>query len=102
MANQQNQGQQLQIDLPKEVADGVYSNLVMIAHSPSEFAFDFINMLPGKPKANVVSRVVLTPENAKRLLFALQDNVKKYEQHFGTIQERQQTGLTFNMPAADA
>jgi hypothetical protein len=98
----QNKGQQLEIELSKEVADGIYSNLVMIAHSPSEFVFDFINMLPGKPKANVVSRVVLTPEHSKRLLLALQDNIAKYEKQFGKIQDKAQGGNTFRMPGAEA
>lgn len=76
---------QLQIDLTPEVAEGVYANLAIIAHSSSEFVFDFISVMPGLPKATVKSRVIMTPEHAKRLLGALQDNIAKYETHFGQI-----------------
>ncbi len=71
--------QQLNIELSEEVAQGIYSNLAVITHSASEFIIDFIRIMPGIPKANVKSRVILTPEHAKRLLLALQDNIKKYE-----------------------
>ncbi len=70
--------QQLNIELSEEVAQGIYSNLAVITHSASEFIIDFIRIMPGIPKANVKSRVILTPEHAKRLLLALQDNIKKY------------------------
>ncbi|MDR3328026.1 MAG: DUF3467 domain-containing protein [Prevotellaceae bacterium] len=76
---------QLQIDLSPEVAEGIYANLAIISHSMSEFVVDFARMMPGLPKANVKSRVILTPENAKRLLLALQDNVVKYESMHGKI-----------------
>lgn len=81
----QNKDNQLQIELSPEVAEGTYANLAIITHSSAEFVVDFIRMLPGLPKANVKSRVVLAPEHAKRLLFALQDNIVKYEKAFGTI-----------------
>jgi hypothetical protein len=78
--NIQNPNQnQIQIELTEEVAQGTYSNLVVIAHSASEFILDFIRLVPGVPKAKVKSRIIMTPDNAKRLLFALQDNIKKYE-----------------------
>ena len=76
---------QLQIELTPEVADGVYANLAIIAHSSSEFVFDFVSVMPGMSKANVKSRLIMTPEHAKRLLGALQDNIAKYEAHFGQI-----------------
>ncbi|MCQ2329362.1 MAG: DUF3467 domain-containing protein [Paludibacteraceae bacterium] len=79
------QKQELQIEITPEVADGVYSNLAVIAHSTSEFIVDFLIMTPGAPKAKVKSRVLMTPENAKRLMAALQDNIKKYESQFGEI-----------------
>jgi hypothetical protein len=79
------QQNQINIELSEEVAEGTYSNLVMIAHSNSEFVLDFIRMMPGVPKAKVKSRVVMTPEHAKRLLGALNDNIKKYEANFGSI-----------------
>lgn len=77
---------QLQIDLSQEVSQGVYSNFAIISHSSSEFVVDFATLLPGLPKAQVRSRVLLAPEHAKRLLAALQENVLKYEQEFGKIQ----------------
>lgn len=76
---------ELSIELSAEVAEGIYSNLAIISHSTSEFVIDFVRIMPGTPKANVKSRIILTPEHAKRLLFALQDNVSKYEQHNGKI-----------------
>lgn len=76
---------QLQIELKEEVAKGTYANLAIITHSTSEFIIDFVSVMPGTPKAGVQSRIVMTPENAKRLLFALQENVMKFEHHFGTI-----------------
>lgn len=82
---EQRKENQLNIALSPEVAEGVYSNLAIISHSSSEFVLDFVRIMPGTPKANVKSRVILTPEHAKRLLFALQDNITKYEQHFGKI-----------------
>ena len=78
---------QINIELSEEIAEGVYANLAMIAHSNSEFVIDFIRMMPGVPKAKVKSRVVITPEHAKRLLHALQDNIEKYEHTFGTIKQ---------------
>lgn len=82
---------QINIELSEEVAEGQYVNLAMIAHSSSEFVVDFIRMMPGVPKAKVKSRVVLTPEHAKRLLAALSDNVKKYEEHHGMIKQSDDT-----------
>lgn len=76
---------QINIELSEEVAEGEYANLAMIAHSNTEFVIDFIRLMPGVPKAKVKSRIVITPEHAKRLLGALQDNVNKYEEMFGTI-----------------
>lgn len=75
----------LQIEISPEVAQGTYANLAMIAHSASEVIMDFVCMMPGMPKANVKSRVVMVPEHAKRLLYALQDNINKYERTFGEI-----------------
>ena len=78
---------QINIELSEEIAEGVYANLAMIAHSNSEFVIDFIRLMPGVPKAKVKSRVVITPEHAKRLLSALDDNIKKYEDTFGPIKK---------------
>ena len=69
---------EIQIELSEEMAQGTYANLAIISHSSSEFILDFIRVVPGAPKAQVKSRVILTPDNAQRLLFALQDNIKKF------------------------
>lgn len=82
---------QINIELTEDVAEGVYSNLVMIAHSNSEFVLDFIRLMPGVPKAKVKSRVVITPEHAKRFLEALRDNIEKYEAAFGTIKQTEES-----------
>ncbi len=87
--NQKQQGQ-IDIELTPEVAQGVYSNLQLIQHSPTEFVLDFIQMMPGVPKAQVKSRVVLSPVHAKKLLSALQDNISKYERNHGQIRDIQQ------------
>lgn len=79
------QGNQINIELPADIAHGVYANLAVISHSPTEFVLDFIQVLPGTPKAQVRSRVILAPQHAKRLLYALKDNVDKYERHHGDI-----------------
>ena len=84
--NQPNKGQ-INIDLPEDIAEGIYANLAIIQHSRSEFVVDFIKMLPGIPKAKVKSRIILTPQHAKQLARALQDNLKKYESMHGTIKE---------------
>ncbi len=80
---------EIQIELSENVAQGTYANLAVISHSMSEFILDFIRVVPGMPKAQVKSRVILTPDNAQRLLFALQDNLKKFE-------EQQKSGRTAN------
>jgi len=79
----------INIELPESIAEGEYVNLAMIAHSSSEFVIDFIRMMPGVSKAKVKSRIVLTPEHAKRLLSALSDNVTRFEQTFGSIKQHQ-------------
>ncbi|GAA0891410.1 DUF3467 domain-containing protein [Fulvivirga kasyanovii] len=81
---------QINIELSEEVAEGVYSNLAMIAHSNSEFVIDFIRLMPGVPKAKVKSRIVITPEHAKRLLNALNENIHKYEETFGPIKKTEE------------
>ena len=80
-----NKEQGLQIELKEGVADGVYSNMVVIAHSSTEFVCDFISLMPGVNKAQVKSRVIIAPEHAKRLLLSLQDNIRRYEANFGEI-----------------
>ena len=82
--------QQLQIEIKPEVAQGVYSNMVLITHSSNEVILDFVSMMPGSPNANVASRVVILPEHATLLLFALQYNIAKYEAQFGKIELKNQ------------
>ncbi len=78
---------QVNIELTDEVANGVYTNLAIITHSPSEFVCDFIQLMPGVPQGKVRSRVIMTPQNAKRLLSALKDNLEKYETTFGPLKD---------------
>lgn len=80
--------QEIQIELTPDVACGHYANLAAIAHTPGEFFFDFIALTPNMPKAKVQTRVIMTPENAKNLLYALRDNIQKYEQVFGVIEHK--------------
>ena len=98
---------QINIELTEDVAQGIYSNLAVITHSSSEFILDFVRIMPGVPKAKVKSRVILTPEHAKRLLMALQDNVKKYETMHGPIRNAEKPSgpvmpMTFGGPPAEA
>ncbi len=86
---------QLQIELKEDVAQGIYSNLAIISHSSSEFIMDLARILPGMPKAQVQSRVILTPEHAVRLMHLLQDNIKRYEQAFGPIRLPEQGKGTY-------
>ena len=88
----QQQGQQITIELDEKIGEGIYSNLVLIVHSNAEFVLDFTRMLPGLPKAKVQSRIILAPPHAKALLNALEENIKKYEESFGTIQTGSQGG----------
>ena len=96
-------GASLSIELTEEVAEGVYSNLVMISHGPEEFILDFIRVMPGVPKARVKSRVVVTPGHAKRLLAALADNIQRYEAQHGDIGDVvQQQSIHFSGPSGEA
>lgn len=83
------QSNQINIELTEDIAEGIYANLAMIAHSNSEFVIDFIRLMPGLPKAKVKARIVVTPEHARRLLAALKDNIKKYEEVFGEIKQNE-------------
>src|ERR1700754_2630046 len=80
---------QLNIELSEEIAEGIYSNLAIITHSNQEFVLDFVRIMPGTPKAKVKSRIIITPEHAKRLLTALEDNINKYEAVNGRIKVQQ-------------
>lgn len=89
---------QFQIELKEDIAEGTYSNLAIIAHSTSEFVIDFVRMMPGVTKAKVKSRIVMTPEHAKRLALALQDNIIKYENQFGEIRLPERGGYIPGTP----
>lgn len=88
----------IQINLTPEMAEGTYANLAIIAHSSSEFVIDFVRMMPGAKNANVKSRIILTPEHAKKLLFALQENIGKYEQQFGKININNNSPTPMSIP----
>ncbi|MCM4154638.1 DUF3467 domain-containing protein [Gramella sp. AN32] len=91
----QNKGK-INIELDDVVAEGIYSNLAIINHSVSEFVVDFVNIMPGRPKSKVKSRIILTPQHAKRLLKALGDNVHKFEQAHGEIKDYDKAPLPLN------
>ena len=95
---------QLSINISPDKAQGVFANLALIAHTPTEFVLDFAQMMPGTPKAKVRSRVIMNPLNAKRLYKALADNIAKYEQQFGTITDGGSNVAPFPMggPTAQA
>lgn len=93
--DQKNEGQ-INIELDESVAEGTYSNLAIINHSVSEFIVDFINIMPGVPKAKVKSRIILTPQHAKRLTKALADNVQKFEKAHGEIKDYEQPPIPLN------
>lgn len=101
---EQNKDNQLNIELTEEVAQGTYSNLAIITHSSTEFVLDFIRVMPGLPKATVKSRIILTPEHAKRFLRALEDNVDKYEAVNGEIDSHDTPPFPMNFggPTAQA
>lgn len=86
----------IDVELSEEIAEGVYANLAMIAHSNSEFILDFIRLMPGVPKAKVKARIILTPEHAKRLLDALRENIGRFEEAYGDISA---PSNTFRFPA---
>lgn len=93
----ENQGQQqINIELTEEMAEGTYANLAIITHSFAEFVIDFVNVMPGAPKAKVKSRLIMTPQHAKKLMRALIDNVKNYETTNGVIKDQEQMSLPFN------
>ena len=102
MADQQ--PNQLNIEISEEIAEGVYANLAIITHSHAEFVVDFVNVMPGTPKSKVKSRIILTPQHAKRFMKALVDNVKRFEAANGPIQdiEEIQIPMNFGGPTAQA
>ena len=93
--NKKKQGQ-INIELDEKIAEGTYSNLAIINHSVSEFVVDFVSIMPGTPKSKVKSRIILTPQHAKRLLKALGDNVHRFEQAHGEIKDYEQPPIPLN------
>ncbi|SKB60988.1 Protein of unknown function [Salegentibacter holothuriorum] len=87
---------QINIELDEAVAEGTYSNLAIINHSVSEFVVDFVNIMPGRPKSKVKSRIILTPQHAKRLLKALNDNIQRFEKAHGEIRDYEKAPMPLN------
>jgi len=94
--NKKNKQGQINIELDEKVAEGIYSNLAIINHSVSEFVIDFVAIMPGIPKNKVKSRIILTPQHAKRLLKALGENVKRFENSHGEIKDYEQPPIPLN------
>lgn len=103
MEDNKNQEGQLNIELDEKTAEGIYSNLAIINHSVSEFIVDFISVMPGTPKAKVKSRIILTPQHAKRLSRAIAENVKRFEKAHGEIRDYEQPPIPINFgPTGEA
>jgi hypothetical protein len=104
MAEKPKQDNQINIELGEEVSEGIYSNLAIITHSNTEFVVDFVRLMPGVPKARVKSRIILTPQHAKRLMKALHENIGKFEAVHGPIKDTGHPGLPMNLggPTAQA
>ena len=96
MSNPKQQQEQINIELDETVAEGIYSNLAIINHSSSEFVLDFVSIMPGIPKAKVKSRIVLTPQHAKRLLKAIGENIHRFEIAHGEIKDTEQAPIPLN------
>ncbi|NLO19708.1 MAG: DUF3467 domain-containing protein [Ignavibacteria bacterium] len=102
MAERKQEGttQQLNLEIGDKEAEGIYSNLAIISHSPAEFVLDFTRVMPGVPKAKVFARIVMTPQHTKMLLGALMDNIRKYEQQFGEIKTDRQPNTFPGFPGS--
>ena len=93
MTEQIDNQNQLNIEISEEIAEGQYANLAIITHSHAEFILDFVNVMPGTPKSKVKSRIILTPQHAKRLMKAVAENVQRFESANGTIKDLEDTGI---------
>jgi Protein of unknown function (DUF3467) len=104
MDQQNQQPSQLNIEISEEVAEGDYANLAIITHSHAEFVIDFVNVMPGTPKSKVKSRIILTPQHAKRFMKALTENITRFESMNGKIQDLEdvQIPMNFGGPTAQA
>jgi len=96
MSDKDKSQNQINIELDEKTAEGIYSNLAIINHSASEFIVDFISIMPGAPKAKVKSRIILTPQHAKKFLKALSDNVNRFENSHGVIMDYEQPPIPIN------
>ena len=86
----------INIEIDEKTAEGQYSNLAIINHSVSEFVVDFINIMPGSPKSKVKSRIILTPQHAKRFSKALQENIRRFEKENGEIKDFEKPTIPLN------
>ena len=102
--NQPQQPNQLNIEISEEFAEGSYANLAIITHSHAEFVIDFVNVMPGTPKSKVKSRIIFTPQHAKRFMKAMTENISRFESVNGSIQDLEEIQLPFNFggPTAQA
>ncbi|XOD69275.1 MAG: DUF3467 domain-containing protein [Flavobacteriales bacterium AspAUS03] len=96
MSKQVENKEELDVELPDHIADGVYANMGIINYSPTEFVLDFVSLMPGMPKARIKSRVILTPQHLKRLLQVIKENLDNYESHYGKIGEEQRMLINFS------
>jgi hypothetical protein len=104
MNNNEQPQNQLNIEIGEEVAEGTYANLAIITHSHAEFVIDFVNVMPGTPKSKVKSRIIFTPQHAKRFMKALQENIRNFEANNGSIKDLEQIDMPMNFggPTAQA
>lgn len=102
MSDQQQQPNQLNIEISEEVAEGTYANLAIITHSHAEFVIDFVNVMPGTPKSKVKSRIILTPQHAKRFMKAMMENISKYETANGPIKDLEEVQFPMNFGGPNA
>lgn len=103
MSDQKDTKNQINIEIDDLTAEGTYANLAIINHSVSEFVVDFVSIMPGRPKAKVKSRIILTPQHAKRFLKALNDNVQRFESSHGEIKDYEQSPIPLNFgPTGEA
>jgi hypothetical protein len=104
MENNPQQPNQLNIEIGEEVAEGQYANLAIITHSHAEFVIDFVNVMPGTPKSKVKSRIIFTPQHAKRFMKALQENIRNFENANGVIKDLEEINIPMNFggPTAQA
>lgn len=106
MNDHQSNTNEINIELPEDIAEGIYANLSIISHSNSEFIMDFIRLVPNVPKAKVKSRIIMTPQQIKRMMYALRENIKRYEAANGPIKDVEMGNapfpMNFNTPKGQA